>query len=118
MVIDPLDPDSRSAGSFFKNPIVPRNKLLEMQGGNSSIPHFDAGPELVKIPAAWLIEHSGFSKGFSMGRAGISSKHTLALINRGDAAAAEMIALKENIQSAVAQKFGILLHPEPVFVGF
>jgi UDP-N-acetylmuramate dehydrogenase len=118
MVIDPLDPDSRSAGSFFKNPIVPKSKLIEIQGSNGSVPHFDAGPENVKIPAAWLIEHSGFNKGFVMGRAGISSKHTLAVINRGGAAAAEIIDLKESIQSAVAQRFGIALHPEPVFIGF
>jgi UDP-N-acetylmuramate dehydrogenase len=70
------------------------------------------------MPAAWLIERSGFSKGTVMGRAGISSKHTLALINRGDAAAVEIIALKEQIQSAVNNKFGILLQPEPVFIGF
>jgi UDP-N-acetylmuramate dehydrogenase len=73
---------------------------------------------MVKIPAAWLIEQAGFTKGSVWGRAGISVNHTLALINRGDASAAEIIALKDNIQAAVNDKFGIALEPEPVFVGF
>jgi UDP-N-acetylmuramate dehydrogenase len=118
MVIDERDPDSRSAGSFFKNPIVSRAKFNEMVGPNGGMPSFDAGVDAVKIPAAWLIENAGFRKGTILGRAGISSKHTLALINRGDAAAEEMIALKNKIQSAVQDKFGISLKPEPVFVGF
>jgi UDP-N-acetylmuramate dehydrogenase len=118
MVIDETDANSRSAGSFFKNPIIPLKKFEEINGGNGGAPSFDAGPGAVKIPAAWLIEKSGFGKGFEFGRVGISSKHTLALINRGEAAAAEIIALKDKIQAAVNDKFGISLQPEPVFVGF
>jgi UDP-N-acetylmuramate dehydrogenase len=72
----------------------------------------------VKIPAAWLIEQAGFQKGYRLGNAGISTKHSLALVNFGGASAAEIIALKEKIQDGVVQKFGILLEPEPVFVGF
>lgn len=117
MVIDAADPNSKSAGSFFKNPIVTRGKLDEMRNSFEHVPHFEFG-EMFKIPAAWLIENSGFKKGFAMGRAGISSKHTLALINRGDATASEIIDLKDRIQKAVAAEFGIELFPEPVFVGF
>ena len=73
---------------------------------------------MMKIPAAWLIENAGFQKGFAIGRAGISSNHTLALINRGDASAEEMVVLKDRIQERVALKFGIELQPEPVFIGF
>jgi UDP-N-acetylmuramate dehydrogenase len=118
MVIDRLDPNSKSAGSFFKNPVVVQSKLDAIQGSNGSVPFFDAMPGMVKIPAAWLIEQAGFTKGSVWGRAGISANHTLALINRGDASAAEIIALKDNIQAAVNDKFGIALEPEPVFVGF
>ena len=118
MVIDDADPNSRSAGSFFKNPVIPRARFDEINRLNGGAPSFDAGPDAVKVPAAWLIEKSGFGKGFEFGRAGISSRHTLALINRGDAAAAEIIALKEKIQNSVLDKFGISLQPEPVFVGF
>ena len=117
MVIKETDPNSRSAGSFFKNPVVEISKLEEIRADFDRVPHFDFGDK-VKIPAAWLIENAGFNKGFALNNAGISTKHTLALINRGGATAAEMIALKEKIQAAVAAKFGIELHPEPVFVGF
>ena len=72
----------------------------------------------MKIPAAWLIENAGFNKGFTLGNAGISTKHTLALVNRGEASAKELLALKDKIQKAVDARFGILLEPEPVFVGF
>ena len=117
MVIEPDDPNSKSAGSFFKNPVVSRSKLAELQMRNRAIPYFEFG-DGVKIPAAWLIEKAGFGKGFTHGRAGISSRHTLALINCGNASAAEIIELKELIQNAVENRFGIPLHPEPVFVGF
>lgn len=120
MVIDPADPNSRSAGSFFKNPIVPRSKVAEIASALAleSVPHFDAGGGMAKVPAAWLIERAGFFKGFAAGNAGISSNHSLALINRGGAAAADILALKEMIVEAVRAKFGIELVPEPVFVGF
>lgn len=117
MVIDDGDPNSRSAGSFFKNPIVEISKLDEIRSRFERVPHFDFG-DRVKIPAAWLIENAGFHKGFDLGNAGISTNHTLALVNRGGATAAEMLELKEEIQKGVAAKFGIELQPEPVFVGF
>lgn len=117
MVIDANDPNSRSAGSFFKNPVVELPKLEEIQQAYDNVPHFGFGDK-VKIPAAWLIEKAGFDKGYLRGNAGISANHTLALINRGGATAAEIIALKEEIQAAVADEFGIELIPEPVLVGF
>jgi UDP-N-acetylmuramate dehydrogenase len=120
MVIDADDPNSRSAGSFFKNPIIdPQHfeKIVKAYGG-ASIPHFPAPGNMIKVPAAWLIEHSGFHKGFRSGNAGISTNHSLALVNLGGATAAEIVELKEKIQDGVRQKFDILLQPEPVFVGF
>lgn len=117
MVIDDADPNSRSAGSFFKNPIVEISKFEELKRAHESVPHFGFGDK-VKIPAAWLIENAGFHKGYVFGNAGISTNHTLAIINRGNATAAEIIALKDKIQTAVTAKFDITLVPEPVFVGF
>jgi len=72
----------------------------------------------VKVPAAWLIENAGFSKGYALGAAGISTRHTLALINRGGATAAEILALAERISEAVEARFGIVLEREPVLLGF
>ena len=118
MVIDPTDKNSQSAGSFFKNPIVDNAQFEKIAGERADVPHFAAGAGHTKIPAAWLIEQSGFSKGYRMGRAGISTKHSLALVNFGGASATEIIDLKDKIQSVVAEKFDILLQPEPVFVGF
>ena len=119
MVIDPNDPNSRSAGSFFKNPVVGQEKFdaisLELGG---TVPHFSGGDNLIKIPAAWLIERAGFAKGFRLGNVGISSNHSLALVNLGGGSAREILALKEKIQAAVSEKFDILLQHEPVFVGF
>lgn len=117
MVIDPLDPNSRSAGSFFKNPIVDKEKLEDLRMAFEQIPSFEYGSKF-KVPAAWLIENAGFTKGFALGEAGISASHTLALINLGNATAAEIVALKELIQRGVKEKFGVMLEPEPVFVGF
>jgi UDP-N-acetylmuramate dehydrogenase len=120
MVIDLDDPNARSAGSFFKNPIVdPEHfEMIAKAHGEESVPHFPAARNKIKVPAAWLIEHSGFHKGYRSGNAGISTNHSLALVNLGGATAAEIIALKEKIQNGVRQKFDILLQPEPVFVGF
>ena len=120
MVIDAADPNSRSAGSFFKNPIVPKLKVQEIAKTLMipKVPHFRVNETEVKIPAAWLIESAGFAKGFVFGNAGISSNHSLAIINRGGAAAAEIVELKNMIQSSVLERFGIELLPEPVFFGF
>lgn len=117
MVIDSKDPNSQSAGSFFKNPIVTRDQLAELQTKYENMPFFEFG-ESAKIPAAWLIEKSGFQKGFALGNAGISTNHTLALVNRGGASATEILSLKTELQEAVETKFGVSLQPEPVFVGF
>lgn len=117
MIIDPSDPNSRSAGSFFKNPIVEQTRYEELKAAHADMPSFPSGSK-VKIPAAWLIEHSGFQKGFEMGQAGISTNHTLALINRGRATAREIVLLKNKIQTAVQEVFGIEMVPEPVLIGF
>lgn len=118
MVINADDPNSRSAGSFFKNPIVSRETFASIRAEFDSVPSFSVDQENVKIPAAWLIENAGFGKGYALGRAGISSKHTLAIINRGGANAADILALKDEIQAAVKSKFDITLTPEPIFIGF
>lgn len=123
MVIDERDPNAKSAGSFFKNPIVPREKFSKIAAiaadfGVESVPNFAVDENTVKIPAAWLIENAGFHKGYVKNRAGISTRHTLALINRGEASAQDVIALKNEIQIKVKEKFGIELTPEPVFIGF
>jgi UDP-N-acetylmuramate dehydrogenase len=113
------DADCRSAGSFFKNPIVPAAFFAALTSKlGLEPPHYPAGVDQVKLPAAWLIEQAGFSKGFSRGQAAISSRHTLALINRGGATAAEMLALRHAIAAGVEAKFGIALQMEPVSVGF
>jgi UDP-N-acetylmuramate dehydrogenase len=114
------DPDCRSAGSFFKNPVVSEAqaaRVAEVSGKEP--PRFPAGPAgQVKLPAAWLIEQAGFAKGYGLGAAGVSSRHTLALVNRGGASAADVLALAEQIRTAVEARFGIRLELEPVLVGF
>lgn len=122
MVLDPADPDTRSDGSFFTNPILPSAQLpaflarARAEVGETAIPHFPSGDE-VKLSAAWLIEHAGLHKGFVHGNAGLSSKHTLAVINRGGATAAEVLELVDLVQRRVRDTFGIELQQEPVFVG-
>jgi UDP-N-acetylmuramate dehydrogenase len=124
MLIVEGDPDCRSAGSFFKNPVISTELFQEIaarSAGASKPAHFPAGVSdrnLVKIPAAWLIEQAGFAKGYALGRAAISSRHTLALTNRGGATAAEILALADEISAAVEARFGIRLEMEPVLVGF
>jgi UDP-N-acetylmuramate dehydrogenase len=113
------DPDCRSAGSFFKNPVVSEEKAGQIAAMSAKdMPRFPAGPGLVKVPAAWLIEQAGFAKGYALGGAGVSSRHTLALVNRGGASAAEVLTLAEQIRSAVEARFGVRLEMEPVLVGF
>jgi UDP-N-acetylmuramate dehydrogenase len=118
------DPDCRSAGSFFKNPVVTEEQIRRVaECSAKEPPRFpaDAGSGnkgLVKVPAAWLIEQAGFAKGYALGAAVISSRHTLALVNRGGASAAEILALAERIAAAVETRFGIHLEMEPVLVGF
>ncbi len=113
------DPDCRSAGSFFKNPVVTGAQLEQIAAkGGKEPPRFADGPGRFKVPAAWLIEQAGFAKGYAQGRTGISSRHTLAIVNRGGASAAEILALAGEIGAAVEERFGIRLEMEPVLVGF
>ena len=120
MVIDPADPDSVSAGSFFTNPILP---VAEWEAVAARAPEGarpPAWPEpdgRVKTSAAWLIERAGFQRGWGDGRAGISTKHTLALVNRGGATTAELLAVARTIAAGVRERFGVELRPEPVLVG-
>jgi len=122
MLIVEGDEDCRSAGSFFKNPVVDQAKFAEIEGiaekRGLKVPSFPADDGKVKVPAAWLVEQSGFPKGTTRGRVGISRRHSLAIVNRGGATAAEIVNLKDGIQNAVKAHFGIDLSPEPVFVGF
>ncbi len=114
------DPNRHSAGSFFKNPVVTTEQFKEISSAAwNEPPRFPAGAEgMVKVPAAWLIEQAGFAKGYEMGAAGVSPRHTLALINRGGASAADILALAERIQDGVESLFGIRLEREPVLLGF
>jgi UDP-N-acetylmuramate dehydrogenase len=116
------DADCRSAGSFFKNPEVSAETAANVRknaiGGGISLRVYPVANGMVKVPAAWLIEHAGFSRGYTRGTAGISTRHTLALTNRGGASAADVMALAEEIQAGVETKFGIRLEMEPVRRGF
>jgi UDP-N-acetylmuramate dehydrogenase len=112
MVLDPADPDTRSAGSFFTNPIV--------DAAPAGAPSYDAGEGKVKVPAAWLIEQAGFTKGYPGPEAPIriSTKHTLALVNPGGTGTtADLLALAREIRSGVQSAFGIELRPEPTLIG-
>jgi UDP-N-acetylmuramate dehydrogenase len=134
MVLDPGDPDSRSAGSFFTNPVLDavqfaalRRVVDERSGPGVPIPQFPAGPGQVKVPAAWLIGQAGFTKGHQGGGRGgggrpgpaahISTKHTLALVNPGGASTADVVALAREIRDRVRDIFGVELASEPVLVG-
>ena len=113
--------DCRSAGSFFKNPIVPTETLTviatTLNIPAETIPNWPVAAGQTKLPAAWLLEKAGFPKGFQQGRAGISSRHTLALINRGNATAADIEALRDTIRAEVTKRFNIDLEQEPVQLG-
>jgi len=115
MVLDPTDPDTRSDGSFFMNPVLTRTQFEQFPAKDA--PHFPSGDQ-IKLSAAWLIEHSGFHKGFVHGNVGLSSKHTLAVINRGGGSAREVIELVRRVQEGVREAFGVEIHPEPNFIGF
>ena len=119
MVWDPSDPNHRSAGSFFLNPIVEPSRYEQIgQVTGTTPPGFRIDERRIKIPAAWLIESAGFSRGMTLGRVGLSTAHALALINRGGARADELLSLAHHIQNEVRARFGIDLHPEPVYLGF
>ncbi|ABK04403.1 UDP-N-acetylmuramate dehydrogenase [Arthrobacter sp. FB24] len=122
MVLDPEDRDTYSTGSFFTNPIVPAEAAGRLP---EDAPRYPAGADgLVKLSAAWLIDHAGFGKGYGLdagsvsgGRASLSTKHTLAITNRGAASAADMVAVAREVRRGVVERFGIELHPEPLLIG-
>jgi UDP-N-acetylmuramate dehydrogenase len=135
MVLNPEDSDTRSVGSFFMNPLLSLAERDRVAGVAGEEPPSFAAPEQtgagprasarktsevgrVKVPAAWLIERAGFAKSFEDGPVGISSKHTLAIINRGGATATDVIRLAARIKQGVVDRFGVVLRPEPVFLGF
>jgi UDP-N-acetylmuramate dehydrogenase len=110
MVLDPSDPDSRSAGSFFTNPVVPAEKAVD------GCPSWPAGDGLVKLSAAWLVQHAGFGRGTRDGKVGTSSRHSLALTTEPGATAAELLAFADRIVVAVQSRFGVTLDREPTAV--
>jgi UDP-N-acetylmuramate dehydrogenase len=125
MVLDPADPDTRSAGSFFTNPVIPAHRLADLEaalvarGGTGPVPHFEAGHGLVKVPAGWLIEQAGFGRGYpgnDEAGARISTKHTLALTCRGGNTT-DLIGLARQVRDGVLDAFGVRLENEPVLVG-
>lgn len=121
MVIDLTDVDSRSVGSFFVNPVVTIDELERIKqrlGGDSDdLPVFPISEDRVKLSAAWLIERAGIHRGYTLSNVGTSTKHALAIVNRGGGTAREVIELKELIQKLVLDRFEIKLATEPVFVG-
>jgi UDP-N-acetylmuramate dehydrogenase len=119
MVLDSDDVDTHSVGSFFMNPVIAADHHARLSSAAGvDVPRFGAGDGRVKVPAAWLIEHAGFRRGYADGPVGISNKHTLALVNRGGATARDVLRLAMTIKRGVADRFGVLLRPEPNFVGF
>lgn len=118
MVLDANDPDTRSDGSFFMNPILSQSEFeaFRARPDTEGAPNFPGGDGMVKLSAAWLIEHSGFHKGFVHKTVGLSSKHTLALINRGGGTAQDALELVRMVQGRVREKFGVEIHPEPNFI--
>jgi UDP-N-acetylmuramate dehydrogenase len=124
MVLDPADPDTRSAGSFFTNPVVSKEladavEALVRQGdGSATIPRWEAPEGRVKLAAGWLIERAGVRRGMRLGRAAVSSKHALALTNPGgDCRAEELVALAREVAARVFARFGVTLRPEVVALG-
>ncbi|HET7872764.1 MAG TPA: UDP-N-acetylmuramate dehydrogenase, partial [Terriglobales bacterium] len=124
MLIVPGDEDCRSAGSFFKNPLVRSTEAERIQGlaqervPGKALPQFPGENGMLKLSAAWLVEQSGFAKGYTCGPVGISRRHALAIVNRGGAKARDVLALKDEVQQKVFDTWGVRLQPEPEFVGF
>jgi UDP-N-acetylmuramate dehydrogenase len=121
MVLDPADPDTRSAGSFFTNPVLTQAQFERLEpavAAGTRIPRFPAPGGQVKIPAAWLIEQAGFTKGYPGGTGPrISGKHTLALVNPGGATADSLVILAREIRDGVLARFGVELTAEPTLIG-
>lgn len=118
MVLDPNDPDSRSLGSFFKNPLLTSAEVARVRQRLHDLPAIPLADGMFKISAAWLIERAGFKRGELRGRVGLSTKHSLAIVNRGQATAREVLQFAGEIQGAVEQASGIILQMEPARVGF
>lgn len=116
MVLDADDPDTYSVGSFFTNPVLPAAAFEDLRARAADAPAWPGDDGTVKTSAAWLIEHAGFHKGYGHGRVGISTKHTLALTNRGNGSTAELLDLAREIRTGVAERFGVTLVPEPVLI--
>ncbi|WP_045729857.1 UDP-N-acetylmuramate dehydrogenase [Pseudarthrobacter chlorophenolicus] len=122
MVLDPADRDTYSTGSFFTNPIVPESEAASLP---DNAPRYPAGQDgMVKLSAAWLIDQAGFGRGFGLepdsvsgGRASLSTKHTLAITNRGGAGASDVVAVAREVRAGVERRFGVRLHPEPLLIG-
>jgi UDP-N-acetylmuramate dehydrogenase len=114
MVLDPSDPDTRSAGSFFTNPVLSEAGYRRIEGMGP--PAWPMPGGTTKVSAAWLIERAGFGKGYERGPARISTKHTLALTNPGSASTKDLLALAAEIRDGVQDRFGVQLHPEPVLI--
>lgn len=117
MVFDPAEPDSRSAGSFFTNPLVEGALAQQLLASDPALPHYPQPDGRVKFAAAALIERAGFVRGHQAGSVGLSSKHALAIVNRGNARASDVVRFAEQIQRAVEAQFAIRLCPEPRFIG-
>jgi UDP-N-acetylmuramate dehydrogenase len=119
MVLDPEGENGKSAGSFFMNPTVSAAEADRVAASiGEQMPRFPAPNGHVKLSAAWLIERAGFTKGTHDGPVGISTKHSLAIVNRGGATAAQIVAFAQRVRDAVRERFGVTLVPEPVLVGF
>ncbi len=121
MVVDPSDPNSRSCGSFFVNPVLSADELrafTERATGEGDVPQFPQPDGRTKLSAGWLIEHSGLPRGTRDGNVGLSTKHALALVAHEGARAADIARLAERVQRAVRDRFAVNLDPEPVFWGF
>ena len=127
MVIDDADPNRRSAGSFFVNPVVDRElaeavaeqaRTLGVLGAGSGMPAHEVADGRVKLSAGWLIEHAGFPRGCGRGRVGLSTNHALAVVNRGGATSDELVAFARDVRRGVRSHLGVDLQPEPVFLGF
>jgi UDP-N-acetylmuramate dehydrogenase len=117
MVLDPEDPDTYSAGSFFTNPVIDADAFAGVrERADVEVPSWPGEDGTVKVSAAWLIEHAGFTKGYPGDGVGISSKHTLALTNRGHGSTRALLDLAREIRDGVREKFGVELRPEPVLV--
>ena len=119
MVLDPQDANRRSCGSFFTNPIIPAAELaaVESRAGDRKMPRWPVTDGQVKLSAAWLIERAGYTRGCSDGPVGLSTNHALAIVAHDGAWARDVVALARRIQTAVADRFGVRLTPEPVFWG-